>query len=187
MAPTLSIADQFVFIGANLSFTVTAIDANGTTPSLSTTGVPAGATFTPATGVFDWPNAGPLGVYTVTFTAMDAEDVGVTISNDLRIVVDFKSSSSGGGGCFIATAAYGTPMADEVRYLRAFRDSYLLPNRIGRRFVELYYLYSPPIADYIGQREQLRRFVRVAFMPLVALSKWLVGDRVVDSSHHAPR
>ena len=186
VAPTLSIADQFVFIGANLSFTVTAIDANGTTPSLSTTGVPAGATFTPATGVFDWPNAGPLGVYTVTFTAMDAEDVGVTTSNDLRIVVDFKSSSCG-GGCFIATAAYGTPMVDEVRYLRAFRDGYLLPNRIGRRFVELYYLYSPPIADYIGQREQLRRFVRVALMPLVALSKWLVGDRVADSSHYAPR
>ncbi len=187
VAPTLSIADQFVFIGANLSFTVTATDANGTTPSLSTTGMPAGATFTPATGVFDWPNAGPLGVYTVTFTAMDAEDVGVTTSNDLRIVVDFKSSSSGSSGCFIATAAYGTPMAEEIRYLRAFRDGYLLPNRIGRRFVELYYRYSPPIADYISQRQQLRRVVRVALMPLVTLSKWLVGDRIADNSHHTLR
>ena len=78
-------------------------------------------------------------------------------------------------------------MADEIRYLRAFRDGYLLPNRIGRRFVELYYRYSPPIADTISQRQPLRRFVRVALMPLVALSKWLLGDRVVDSSYHAPR
>jgi len=89
--------------------------------------------------------------------------------------------------CFIATAAYGTPMAEEIRYLRVFRDGYLLPNRIGRRFVELYYRYSPPIADYISQRQQLRRVVRVALMPLVALSKWLVGDRIADNSHHTLR
>jgi uncharacterized repeat protein (TIGR01451 family) len=97
---------------------------------------------------------------------------------------------TGGGSssdCFIATAAYGTPMAEEIRYLRAFRDGYLLPNRIGRRFVELYYRYSPPIADYISQRQQLRRVVRVALMPLVTLSKWLVGDRIADNSHHTLR
>ncbi len=78
-------------------------------------------------------------------------------------------------------------MAEEIRYLRAFRDGYLLPNRIGRRFVELYYRYSPPIADYISQRQQLRRVVRVALMPLVTLSKWLVGDRIADNSHHTLR
>ncbi|MEE9293850.1 MAG: CFI-box-CTERM domain-containing protein [Phycisphaerae bacterium] len=98
-----------------------------------------------------------------------------------------STSKGGGGGCFIATAAYGTPMAEEIRYLRAFRDGYLLPNRIGRRFVELYYRYSPPIADYISQRQPLRRFVRVALMPLVTLSKWLVGDRIADNSHHTLR
>ena len=180
-------------LGANLFFTVTASDANGTTPDLSATDVPLNATFTPATGVFDWPNADPLGDYTVTFTATDAEDSGITTSTVLNISVENVTISQssggggGGGGCFIATAAYGTPMADEIRYLRAFRDHYLLPNRIGHRFVELYYRYSPPIADYISQRHQLRRFVRVALMPLVALSKWLVGDRVVDSSHHASR
>ena len=37
--------------------------------------------------------------------------------------------------CFIATAAWGTPMQEDVRYLRAIRDEYLLTNSVGRKFV----------------------------------------------------
>ena len=82
----------------------------------------------------------------------------------------------GGGGCFIATAAYGTPMANDVRHLRAFRDEYLQTNDAGRWFVTQYYRFSPPLADYLRQHDDLRAVVRSALSPLVGLSKALVSS-----------
>jgi len=79
-------------------------------------------------------------------------------------------------GCFIATAAYGTPMAEDVRHLRAFRDEYLQTHDAGRWFVTQYYKFSPPLADYLRQHDDLRAVVRAALVPLVGLSKAVVSD-----------
>ncbi len=90
------------------------------------------------------------------------------------------SNSGGGSGssaCFIATAAFGSPMAEEVNYLRAFRDRFLRTNKLGRRFVAFYYRKSPPIADYIREREHLRALVRVGLYPLITMSRLLLRWR----------
>ena len=63
-------------------------------------------------------------------------------------------------GCFIATAAYGTPTAKQIDVLREFRDVVLLKSTTGSRFVALYYRLSPPIADYIARSDLLRTLVR---------------------------
>jgi uncharacterized repeat protein (TIGR01451 family) len=91
-----------------------------------------------------------------------------------------NGGGGGGGGCFIATAAYGSPMAQDVRYLRAFRDQYLLTSKLGQWFVKQYYRLSPPLADELRAHDTLRGIVRAALSPLVALSKWIVDADVVD-------
>jgi len=80
-------------------------------------------------------------------------------------------SSGGGGGCFIATAAFGSAMAPEVALLREFRDTCLLTNGPGRAFVDFYYRVSPPVADFISGSEELRQITRGILWPLVLAVK----------------
>jgi len=78
--------------------------------------------------------------------------------------------------CFIATAAYGTPEAEEINIIREFRDVVLRPNSLGAELVSLYYEASPPIAEFISQNEALRTAVRVGFIdPIVAILNWSHG------------
>ena len=73
--------------------------------------------------------------------------------------------------CFIATAAYGTPTAEQIDVLREFRDLVLVENSVGSQFVDLYYQVSPPIADFIAGNDLLRTVVRELLVdPIV----WMV-------------
>jgi hypothetical protein len=66
----------------------------------------------------------------------------------------------GGGVCFIATASYGTPMAEEVKALSRFRDEYLLTNPVGSALVRFYYRHSSRIADFIRDKKSLKAMSR---------------------------
>ena len=72
-----------------------------------------------------------------------------------------------GAGCFIATAAFGSPLAQEVRLLRKFRDHYLLSSDAGQFLVQTYYALSPPLAAFISQKPWLAKGVQVALWPVV--------------------
>jgi uncharacterized repeat protein (TIGR01451 family) len=70
-------------------------------------------------------------------------------------------------GCFIATAAYGTPLESHVVTLRHFRDRYLQRSALGRAFIRFYYRHSPPLAKVISEHEGLRMMARALLTPLV--------------------
>ncbi len=99
------------------------------------------------------------------------------LANNFFNVIPCGSSGGdgGGGGCFIATAAFGSILEPQVALLRQFRDSYLMTSTLGQKFVELYYHYSPPLADLIRQSELLKLIVRTALLPLLALAYVLVN------------
>ena len=64
-------------------------------------------------------------------------------------------------GCFIATAAFGTSMAQEIETLRRFRDSKMKSSLIGRCFITFYYRTSPPLARVIARSRNMKAFVRL--------------------------
>jgi hypothetical protein len=75
--------------------------------------------------------------------------------------------------CFVATAAYGTPLAQEISVLRRFRDRHLATNVVGRGLVSAYYRVGPKLASFIREREALRSLTRVLLAPAVALAHQL--------------
>jgi hypothetical protein len=83
-----------------------------------------------------------------------------------------KGADGDGGGCFIATAAYGSYIEPYVMVLREFRDRFLLTNTVGTACVGFYYIYSPPVADFIARNETLQAAVRLSLLPVVGVS-WI--------------
>jgi len=86
-----------------------------------------------------------------------------------------------GSRCFIATAAFGSPLATEVDYLRKFRDKYLMVSSLGRAFVNWYYRYSPPVADFLKAHDHVRFAVRILLTVVVeSIKPFVTGDSPVE-------
>ena len=75
-----------------------------------------------------------------------------------------------GGGCFIATAAYGSYLNPHVKTLRDLRDEFLVPGTLGRKYVRLYYQYGPTIANRIKKHGSLKFITRQVLLPLIWMS-----------------
>ena len=100
--------------------------------------------------------------------------ITITMDSDKSITANFvqipnnKDAENGSGdGCFIATAAYGSPLHPYVEILRKFRDKYLFPNKAGCTLVSLYYKYSPFVANKISRNKPLKAVTRIYLLPVI--------------------
>ena len=150
----------------------TAYDVTGTSPYNQGEAVSIQAVAASGYQFAGW--AAPAGSFAnalgpaTTFT-MPAQNVVVTATFQV-------ASSPGGGVCFIATAAYGSPTAEQLDVLREFRDGVLLESVAGSQFVALYYRLSPPIADFISGNSFLRTLVRELLVDPVVWVVRAAGD-----------
>ncbi|MEK6684562.1 MAG: CFI-box-CTERM domain-containing protein [Nitrospirota bacterium] len=137
-------------------------------------GEPTETTFTDTT-------VSPGTAYTYTVSALDNAGNESFTSAPVEVTTPAASSGGGGGGgsCFIATAAYGSPMAPQVVVLREFRDRYLVSSVLGRRFIEFYYTYSPSLAETIRGHKELQAGVRLLLWPVVGLAWFIVKTSFV--------
>jgi len=76
-----------------------------------------------------------------------------------------------GGGCLIATAAFGSEMAPQVQFLREIRDNTVLQTQSGSTFMtgfnQFYYSFSPAIADYERENPAFKETVKIAITPML--------------------
>jgi len=77
-----------------------------------------------------------------------------------------------GGGCLIATAAYGTELAPQVQFLREIRDNTVMSTSAGAAFMtgfnQLYYSFSPTIADLERENPLFQDAVRAFITPMIS-------------------
>ena len=95
-----------------------------------------------------------------------------TIGTNWITGLDIDSpESTEGGGCLIATAAYGSEMAPQVQFLREIRDNTVLQTQSGTSFMtafnSFYYTFSPTIADYERENPVFKEAVKVGLTPLL--------------------
>ena len=143
----------------------------------SSTGTPLADQYTailPTWGTSNADNLHPndTGYWTIANTWYSV--IGPMISATGEVNPGGGGGGGDGGPCFIATAAFNSPMEKHVVLLKNFRDNFLLTNSPGKLFVKSYYQYSPAVADFIRQHESAKTVVRILLYPLIGISYFLL-------------
>ena len=95
-----------------------------------------------------------------------------SVNGVCQVVQTTTQESEEGGGCLIATAAYGSEMSPQVQLLREIRDNQLMNTESGTAFMsgfnELYYSFSPTIADMERESPIFKEIVKLGLTPMLS-------------------
>ena len=104
-------------------------------------------------------------------TVVEEEVVEETVVEE-EVVTPINAYEEETGGCLIATAAYGSEMAPQVQLLREIRDNQLMNTESGKSFMsgfnELYYSFSPTIADMQRENPMFKEAVKLGLTPMLS-------------------
>ena len=102
----------------------------------------------------------PIPVETTVFTINVGEDGS-----------SYYENTSEGGGCLIATATFGSEMSPQVQQLRELRDNVIMQTASGHTFMtgfnQIYYSFSPYVADFERENIVFKETVKVALTPML--------------------
>jgi len=106
-------------------------------------------------------------VISIVFDGRGDYTIGITATNYLGVEV----IKSNGGGCLIATAAFGSELAPQVQLLREIRDDIVLQTKSGSIFMtgfnQFYYSFSTVVADYERENTAFKEAVKLTLTPLL--------------------
>jgi hypothetical protein len=168
-----------ISVGNVTSYTLTGL-TNGTTYDIKVTAVALPTYFINVTALDDYttPHESHLLVPDVSVTITCSPPSCESPDSDIRSgtpepIAPFPDLPDQ-GHCFIATAAYGSPLEPQVKILRAFRDEYLEQYDLGRKFIAWYYRAGPPWAQYLNEHDWLKPMVRAALIPAIGVAYFFV-------------
>ena len=82
-----------------------------------------------------------------------------------------QEGNNEGGGCLIATAAFGSEMSPQIQQLREIRDNVVMETSAGKSFMtgfnQIYYSFSPAVADYERENPVFKEVVKVTLTPML--------------------
>ena len=108
------------------------------------------------------------------YTLKEWTDVSTFTKTGLAVPAKETTSvkTGNGGGCLIATATYGSEMSQQVQQLRELRDNQLLQTESGTVFIgmfnDIYYSFSPTIADMEREHPMFKEAVKLAITPMIS-------------------
>ena len=109
------------------------------------------------------------GTHYLTISESSYQNVQEVSNSNDEIKEDLDEST--GGGCLIATAAYGSEMAPQVQFLREIRDGKIMATESGTAFMtgfnQFYYSFSPAVADYERENPMFKEAVKLTLTPLL--------------------